>query len=81
MYTIDHDAGPHHDTACRISAGYFLDDKQYHSHARSSWRTDGLNLLSSENYACPVLFSPKCSTPMQTGSTVLSGQWDRSACV
>ncbi|GFU01562.1 hypothetical protein TNCV_655131 [Trichonephila clavipes] len=61
--------------------GYFLDDQQYHS-CQISWRlqsNDRLNLLSSENkYACPVLSSPivMLTTPLQTGSMVLSGQWD-----
>ncbi|GFU82132.1 hypothetical protein TNCV_1619651 [Trichonephila clavipes] len=40
---------------------------------------DRLNLLSSENSThALVLFSPivMLTTPLQTGSTVLSGQWD-----
>ncbi|GFV22484.1 hypothetical protein TNCV_2059941 [Trichonephila clavipes] len=47
-----------------------------------SWRLqsdDRLNLLSSENSAhAQSLFSPivMLTTPLQTGSTVLSGQWD-----
>ncbi|GFU96873.1 hypothetical protein TNCV_3979361 [Trichonephila clavipes] len=51
--------------------GYFLDDKQYHSRARSVG-DDRLNLLSSENeYACPVLFQSNCDAH----DTIANGQY------
>ncbi|GFU97232.1 hypothetical protein TNCV_2098141 [Trichonephila clavipes] len=61
--------------------GYFLDDKVPLSR-QISWRLqsdDRLNLLSSENSKhAQSLFSPivMLTTPLQTGSTVLSGQWE-----
>ncbi|GFV26419.1 hypothetical protein TNCV_4476281 [Trichonephila clavipes] len=60
--------------------GYFLDDKRYHSR-QIGWRLQSdnrLNLLSSENstHASPIQSIVMLTTPLQTGSTVLSGQWD-----
>ncbi|GFW10812.1 hypothetical protein TNCV_4919311 [Trichonephila clavipes] len=67
----------------------FLDDKQYHSRARS---IGVYNPMTDKTYSrlrivrmpSPVQSIVMLTTPLQTGSMVLSGQWDthnRSACV
>ncbi|GFW94732.1 hypothetical protein TNCV_4247721 [Trichonephila clavipes] len=61
--------------------GYFLDDKQYHSRARS---VGVYNPMTNCTYShlrivrmpSPVQSIVMLTTPLQTGSTVLSGQWD-----